>query len=138
MASSPIKGTGATAADLSAKDEAENVMIVDLVRNDLGRVCRPGTVVVDDALAVEHHPGLVHLVSTVGAGCARQPAGATCSAATIPPGSVSGAPKRTALRSHRDLEPVSRGPYCGAVGWVDADRRGAQLAVGIRTFWRDR
>ncbi len=58
--------------------------------------------------------------------------------ATFPPGSVSGAPKSSALRTIRDLEPVARGPYCGAVGWVDADRGEAELAVGIRTFWAER
>jgi para-aminobenzoate synthetase component 1 len=137
VASSPIKGTGVTAADLSPKDEAENVMIVDLVRNDLQHVCRPGTVEVTALLAVEHHPGLVHLVSTV-EGRLRPGAGwADLLAATMPPGSVSGAPKSSALRAIADLEPVPRGPYCGAVGWVDADRRVARLAVGIRSFWWD-
>ncbi len=58
-------------------------------------------------------------------------------AATFPPASVSGAPKSSALRIIGDLEPVSRGPYCGAIGWVDADRQAASLAVGIRTFWLD-
>ncbi|HMO12470.1 MAG TPA: chorismate-binding protein, partial [Actinotalea sp.] len=65
VTSGPIKGTARTAAGLTAKDEAENVMITDMVRNDLQRVCRPGTVEVTALLAVEHHPGLVHLVSTV-------------------------------------------------------------------------
>jgi para-aminobenzoate synthetase component 1 len=55
-----------------------------------------------------------------------------------PPGSVSGAPKHTALQAIADLEPVPRGPYCGAIGWVDGDRQLARLAVGIRTFWADR
>jgi para-aminobenzoate synthetase component 1 len=59
-------------------------------------------------------------------------------AATFPPGSVSGAPKHTALQAIADLEPVARGPYCGAVGWVDGDAGRADLAVGIRTFWADR
>lgn len=63
--SGPIKGTGRTEADLLEKDYAENVMIVDLVRNDIGRVCATGTVTVPDLCAVEKHPGLVHLVSTV-------------------------------------------------------------------------
>jgi para-aminobenzoate synthetase component 1 len=58
--------------------------------------------------------------------------------ATFPPGSVSGAPKSSALTTIRDLEPAPRGPYCGAIGWVDADRDEAELAVGIRTFWAAR
>ena len=133
--SGPIKGTGATEADLLPKDEAENVMIVDLVRNDLQRVCRAGTVEVPALLRVEHHPGLVHLVSTVQGRLSAGVGWADLLAATLPPGSVSGAPKSSALRAIGDLEPVSRGPYCGAIGFVDADRDYARLAVGIRTFW---
>jgi para-aminobenzoate synthetase component 1 len=92
---------------------------------------------VDDALAVERHPGLVHLVSTV-RGRLRPDAGwPALLAATSPPGSVSGAPKSTALAAIADLETTARGPYCGAIGWVDADAQQAELAVGIRTFWRD-
>ena len=137
VASSPIKGTGRTAADLLPKDEAENVMIVDLVRNDLQHVCEPGSVEVTGLLSVEQHPGLVHLVSTV-EGRLRPGAGwRDLFAATMPPGSVSGAPKSSALRAIADLEPVPRGPYCGAVGYVDADRGVARLAVGIRSFWWD-
>jgi para-aminobenzoate synthetase component 1 len=133
--SGPIKGTAPTAAQLLPKDEAENVMIVDLVRNDLQRVCRPGSVAVPELLALQQHPGLVHLVSTV-EGRLRPDAGwGDLLAATMPPGSVSGAPKSSALWAIDDLEPVLRGPYCGAVGWVDADRGRACLAVGIRTFW---
>ncbi|MGH8867385.1 MAG: chorismate-binding protein [Actinomycetes bacterium] len=135
--SGPIKGTGRTAGDLLPKDHAENVMIVDLVRNDLGRVCETGSVTVPALCAVEQHPGLVHLVSRV-RGRLRPGVGwAGLLAATSPPGSVSGAPKSSALRLIADLEPVPRGPYCGAVGWVDADRREGVLAVGIRTFWVD-
>jgi para-aminobenzoate synthetase component 1 len=135
--SSPIKGTGLVPADLGAKDRAENVMIVDLVRNDLQRACRPGTVAVPALLDVQAHPGLVHLVSTV-SGELRADAGwPDLLDATLPPGSVSGAPKSSALRAITELEPGPRGPYCGAVGWVDADRRRACLAVGIRTFWWD-
>ena len=133
--SGPIKGTGATEADLLPKDEAENVMIVDLVRNDLQRVGRPGTVAVPALLQVERHPGLVHLVSTVETRLRVGAGWADLLAATLPPGSVSGAPKSSALRAIEDLEPVPRGPYCGAVGFVDADRGYARLAVGIRTFW---
>jgi para-aminobenzoate synthetase component I len=135
LESRPIKGTGARRADLLAKDEAENVMIVDLVRNDLGRVCRTGSVVVPDLLAVEEHPGLVHLVSTV-AGDLRSDVGwPGILAATFPPGSVTGAPKLAALRIIEEVEAGPRGPYCGAFGWVDADAGRAELAVAIRTFW---
>jgi para-aminobenzoate synthetase component 1 len=133
--SSPIKGTATTAAGLLPKDEAENVMIVDLVRNDLQRACRPGTVEVPSLLRIEQHPGLVHLVSTVSGRLADGVGWPALLEATMPPGSVSGAPKSSALRAIADLEPVPRGPYCGAVGWVDADRGRAVLAVGIRTFW---
>jgi para-aminobenzoate synthetase component 1 len=134
--SSPIKGTGRTAADLLPKDEAENVMIVDLVRNDLGRVCATGSVEVASLLELEEHPGLVHLVSTV-RGRLRDDVGwPQLLEATFPPGSVTGAPKSSALRILRELEPTPRGPYCGAIGWVDATTRTAELAVGIRTFWR--
>ncbi|YCK36570.1 chorismate-binding protein [Actinomadura sp. ATCC 39365] len=133
--SGPIKGTGVTAADLLEKDYAENVMIVDLVRNDLGRVAAVGSVEVPSLCAVEEHPGLVHLVSTVRARLAPGVGWPELFAATFPPGSVTGAPKSSALRIINELEPVPRGPYCGAVGWVDADRGRAALAVGIRTFW---
>lgn len=135
--SSPIKGTAATPDAFLAKDRAENVMIVDLVRNDLGRVCDFGTVCVPALLAVEHHPGLVHLVSTV--------AGELCEGvgwpqlldATFPPGSITGAPKLAAMEVIRQLEPVPRGVYCGGIGWVDADRGIGELNVAIRTFWID-
>jgi len=138
ITSSPIKGTGVAAADLLPKDTAENVMIVDLVRNDLQHVCRPGTVEVTGLLEVEHHPGLVHLVSTVQGRLAAGVGWPQVLAATMPPGSVSGAPKSSALRAIADLEPMPRGPYCGAIGWVDADAGRANLAVGIRSFWWDR
>jgi para-aminobenzoate synthetase component 1 len=133
--SGPIKGTGRTAGDLTAKDAAENVMIVDLVRNDLGAVCRTGSVTVPRLLDVEEHPGLVHLVSTVRGELRDDVGWSDLLAATFPPGSVTGAPKSSALRVIEEVETVSRGPYCGAVGWVDADRTEAELAVAIRTFW---
>jgi para-aminobenzoate synthetase component 1 len=136
LTSSPIKGTGVTRDDLQIKDVAENVMIVDLVRNDLSRVAEVGSVAVDGLLSVEQHPSLVHLVSTVSARLAADVGWPEILAATFPPGSVTGAPKTSALRTIRDLEPVPRGPYCGAIGWVDGSR--GQLAVGIRTFWRSR
>ncbi|MER5643749.1 chorismate-binding protein [Streptosporangium sp. NPDC002524] len=133
--SRPIKGTGVTAEDLLEKDYAENVMIVDLVRNDLGRVAEVGSVSVPALCEVEEHPGLVHLVSTVRARLAPQYGWPELFSATFPPGSVTGAPKSSALRIIDELEPEPRGPYCGTVGRVDADRRRASLAVGIRTFW---
>lgn len=135
LTTGPIKGTGATPTDLSEKDRAENVMIVDLMRNDLGRVCRPGTVRVPGLLELEHHPGLVHLVSRVSGQLHDDASWPEILRALAPAGSVSGAPKLAALAAIADLESVPRGPYCGAVGWVDADRRIAELAVGIRTFW---
>ncbi|WP_053636468.1 chorismate-binding protein [Streptomyces sp. XY152] len=136
--SGPIKGTGRTEADLLEKDYAENVMIVDLVRNDIGQVCGPGTVTVPDLCAVEKHPGLVHLVSSV-RGELRGGAGwPELLDAAFPPGSVTGAPKSSALRIIDALETAPRGPYCGGIGWVDADRGAGVLAVGIRTFWIDR
>ncbi|WP_030754325.1 chorismate-binding protein [Streptomyces sp. NRRL F-5135] len=136
--SGPIKGTGRTAADLLDKDHAENVMIVDLVRNDLGRVCATGSVTVPALCAVEPHPGLVHLVSAVRGRLAGRAGWPELLAATFPPGSVTGAPKSSALKIIEELETAPRGPYCGGIGWVDADRGTAALAVGIRTFWIDR
>jgi para-aminobenzoate synthetase component I len=135
--SSPIKGTAATPDGFLAKDRAENVMIVDLVRNDLGRVCDWGTIEVPQLVDIEAHPGLVHLVSTV-EGRLRPGSGwADAIAATFPPGSVTGAPKLAALDHIAALEPVDRGVYCGAVGWVDADLGHGDLNVAIRTFWLD-
>ncbi|MGW3310775.1 chorismate-binding protein [Streptomyces sp. NPDC001073] len=136
--SGPIKGTGRTEADLLEKDFAENVMIVDLVRNDLGRVCATGTVSVPDLCVVEKHPGLVHLVSTVRGELPADAGWPELLASAFPPGSVTGAPKSSALRIIDALETAPRGPYCGGVGWVDADRGVGELAVGIRTFWVDR
>lgn len=140
VTSSPIKGTAATAQEMLPKDFAENVMIVDLVRNDLQHVCRPGTVRVDDLCRMEQHPGLVHLVSDVSGELRDGATWRNVLDASFPPGSVSGTPKHTALQAIADLETVPRGPYCGAIGWIDADRDEALLSVGIRTFWvaRDR
>jgi len=133
--SSPIKGTAATADGFTAKDTAENVMIVDLVRNDLGRVCEVGSIGVPALCTPEEHPGLVHLVSTV-EGRLRPGAGwAELFDATFPPGSVTGAPKLAALEQIRVLEPVPRDVYCGAVGWVDGYAGTGELNVAIRTFW---
>lgn len=142
LTSSPIKGTAAPGESMLEKDRAENVMITDLIRNDLSHVALPGSVQVPELLGHHVHPGLTHLQSTVTATLA--PAVTWTPAmwpaifdGTFPPGSVSGAPKSSALRIIAREEPTPRGPYCGAIGWVDADRRRAELAVGIRTFWWD-
>lgn len=140
VSSSPIKGTAAPGVTMLDKDVAENVMITDLVRNDLSHVAIPGTVSVPELLGEHDHPGLTHLESTVTAQLAPAydwsprlwPA---LLDGTFPPGSVSGAPKSAALRIIEREETARRGPYCGAIGWVDADARRAELAVGIRTFW---
>ena len=137
LVSGPIKGTGRTPRDLLAKDSAENVMIVDLVRNDLSRVCMTGTVEVPRLLHVEEHPGLVHLVSEVRGQMKPGTPWSDILDATFPPGSVTGAPKSSALRIIAEMESVSRRVYCGAVGWIDADQEQGELAVAIRTFWRD-
>ncbi len=137
----PIKGTAAGHAALvaSAKDHAENVMIVDLARNDLGRVCAPGSIHVPSLCAVEAHPGLHHLVSTVRGRLRTEVGIGALVGATFPPASVTGAPKPRVLQVIEELEPVRRGVYCGAFGWIDtrADdpaRVEADLAVAIRTF----
>ena len=136
LRSSPIKGTARVASELLDKDQTENIMIVDLVRNDLGQVCESGSVRVVDLLRTEQHPGLVHLVSDVEG---TLPVGTKWSgifAALLPPGSVSGAPKSSALEVIQRLENGPRGIYCGGFGWVNANDQTAELAVGIRTFWQ--
>lgn len=135
LTSGPIKGTARTPDGLLAKDRAENIMIVDMVRNDLSKVATVGSVKVPSLLKVESYPGLHHLVSTVSASMPTDVGWSQILAATFPPGSVTGAPKSAAVRVITELEPVPREVYCGAFGWVDADRREARLAVAIRTFW---
>jgi para-aminobenzoate synthetase component I len=139
----PIKGTrprvedpaldAALADDLatSSKDRAENVMVVDLERNDLGRVCVPGTVEVPQLTAVERHPTVWHLVSTV-TGELRPSLGyGELLRATFPCGSITGAPKVSAMTIIEQLEPVRRGWYCGAIGFLSPGA--ASLSVAIRT-----
>jgi len=133
---SPIKGTKRSVTErFGSKDRAENVMIVDLMRNDLGQICIPGTIAVPDLLRNEDHPGLSHLVSDV-TGTLRS--GITWDeilAALLPAGSISGAPKSAAKRIISELEPSARSTYCGVLGWVHGDK--AVLSVAIRTFWRE-
>ncbi len=138
----PIKGTrprgrgrddaaAASALTSSAKDAAEHVMIVDLERNDLGRVCAPGSVTVPEFMALEGHPTVWHLASTV-TGRLRDDVGlAELLAATFPSGSVTGAPKRMAVARTALVEPVRRGVYCGAIGVVS--RGLLDFSVAIRT-----
>ncbi len=133
--SRPIKGTTTPGGAFVAKDRAENVMIVDLVRNDLGRVCEAGSVTVPSLCRPESHPGLVHLVSTIRGRLRGGVGWSGLLDATFPPGSVTGAPKEAALDVIAGLEPVGRGVYCGAVGWVDAATGDGDLNVAIRTFW---
>ena len=136
LRSSPIKGTARVASELLEKDNTENVMIVDLVRNDLGQICESGSVNVLDLLRLEEHPGLVHLVSDVEGTLPVNTQWGEIFTALMPPGSVSGAPKSSALEVIARLEKSPRGIYCGGFGWVNADDRTAKLAVGIRTFWQ--
>jgi len=133
--SSPIKGTQPTySQEFGAKDQAENVMIVDLMRNDLGQICKSGTVEVPRFLSSEEHPGLQHLVSDVQGELLDGISWSKIITALSPPGSVSGAPKSSATQIIEANE-IARGPYCGALGWVQGDK--AVLSVAIRTFWKD-
>lgn len=136
LRSSPIKGTAKVASELLEKDQTENIMIVDLIRNDLGQVCEPGSVKVVDLLRLEQHPGLVHLVSDVEGTLPAETQWSEIFSALLPPGSVSGAPKSSALEVIERLENGARGIYCGGFGWINADDQTAELAVGIRTFWQ--
>lgn len=144
----PIKGTRpATGPDRRAdlkqsdKDRAELAMIVDLMRNDLGRVCEFGSVAVDDPRSIEHHgtdapafgvPGVYHGVATVTGVVRRGLDVADILRATFPPGSVTGAPKIRAMQMIDELEPLRRGPYCGCVGYV-SDCGHFAWNVAIRT-----
>jgi para-aminobenzoate synthetase component 1 len=132
--STPIKGT-ATSASFGEKDKAENVMIVDLMRNDFGSICESGSVDVPRLLAAEEHPGLFHLVSDVVGNLRSDIKWEDISEHLLPAGSISGAPKSSALKTIAQIEQVSRGPYCGVIGWVEGDK--ALLSVGIRIFWSE-
>jgi para-aminobenzoate synthetase/4-amino-4-deoxychorismate lyase len=145
VTTSPIKGTCRRSDDEvvaarqraeltgSAKNRAENVMIVDLMRSDLGRVCAPGSVTVPRLAAAEPHPGLWHLVSDVRGELPRGRSDADLVAATFPPGSVTGAPKVRAMEVIGALEAVPREVYTGAIGFR-SPVAGLELNVAIRTF----
>jgi para-aminobenzoate synthetase component I len=144
----PIKGTRrrgrtreedrALACELlaSGKDRAENVMIVDVLRNDLGRVCRPGSVRVPRLCRLERTAAVQHLVSTVTGQLAPGRDAFDLLAATFPGGSITGAPKIRAMELLEELEPVRRGPYTGALGWIGPDGAMATSII-IRTFVAD-
>jgi para-aminobenzoate synthetase component 1 len=102
----------------SEKDRAENVMIVDLLRNDLSRVCAPGTVRVPELFHLEQHPTVLHLVSTVTGTLRPGHRAADLLRASFPGGSITGAPKVRAMEIIAELEPTQRGPYCGMIGYV--------------------
>lgn len=130
---SPIKGTIRSDEDVfGEKDKAENLMIVDLMRNDLGRICEAGSIEVSELFRNEKHPGITHLVSDVEGRLKSGISWREILEATMPPGSVSGAPKSSALSIIEENEGL-RGPYCGTLGWIHGDR--AELSVAIRTFW---
>lgn len=114
------------------KERAEHVMLVDLARNDLGRVCEFGTVTVDDLMVIERYSHVMHIVSGV-SGTVRQGVGPVdVIRATFPHGTVSGAPKVRAMEIIDDLEPVARGPYAGAVGYLDFSGN-VDTAICLRT-----
>ncbi len=134
----PIKGTrpqddDAAALEASEKDAAELAMIVDLMRNDLGRVCEIGSIAVDSARLIETHPTVHHGVAEVSGRVRAGLDAFDCIAATFPPGSVTGAPKVRAMQVIDELESARRGPYCGATGLIAADGSFA-LNVAIRTM----
>ena len=143
--SGPIKGTVHRPNDperavlslrqlqASAKDAAEHVMIVDLMRNDLGRVCEYGTVNAPRRPTAEAHPGLWHLVTTVEGRLRREVGNAALLQAAFPPGSVTGAPKVQALKVIAELEPTGREVYTGAIGYA-SPLAGLELNVAIRTL----
>ena len=143
--SRPIKGTRPRGRDAledlrleaelaaSAKDRAENLMIVDLVRNDLGRVCTPGSIAVPELMAIEAYAAVFQMVSTVTGRLSPGRDGLDLIAAAFPPGSMTGAPKRAAMELLDRLERVRRGVYAGALGYLDV-RGGLDLSVVIRTF----
>lgn len=143
----PIKGTrprdpdpdrdARLAADLqsSAKDRAENLMIVDLMRNDLSRACVPGTVRVERLFELEAHPTVHHLVSTVTGRLAAGLGPAELMAATFPPGSITGAPKHQAMKVIAGHEPP-RGPWCGSMFLLEEDRFTASVLIRTAAFER--
>lgn len=130
---SPIKGTSRDGVFLE-KDYAENIMIVDLMRNDISPLCAPGSVEVPRLLGVEQHPGLFHLVSDVRGTIKKSITWREILERITPAGSITGAPKSSAREIIGKHEPY-RGVYCGTIGWIYQGR--ADFSVAIRTFFRD-
>lgn len=140
----PIKGTRsrgitptqdqALARELieSLKDRAENIMIVDLLRNDLGRVCVPGSVQVPQLCGLESYANVHHLVSVVTGELSEQSSALTLLAAAFPGGSITGAPKVRAMQIIDEQEPSRRSVYCGCLGYVDV-RGHMDTSIAIRT-----
>jgi para-aminobenzoate synthetase component 1 len=141
----PIKGTRPRSVDpaedeqrkrelaMSVKDRAENVMIVDLLRNDLSRVSRPGSVVVDDLFRIETIEFVHHLVSVVSSRLDSRKTPLDLLQAAFPGGSVTGAPKVRSMEVIAELEPTVRGPYCGCLGYLGFDST-MDTSILIRTF----
>jgi len=132
---SPIKGTQdpKITESFGVKDQSENIMIVDLMRNDLSRICETGSIEVTDFLRTEIHPGVRHLVSDVRGTLNAGITWGEIFQGLLPAGSISGAPKLSAIQIIADNEPVVRDVYCGVIGWIEGSE--SLLALAIRTFW---
>ncbi len=133
----PIKGSLGPGQDreallASVKDRAENLMIVDLMRNDLSRICIPGSVTVDALCEVDSFATIHHMASTVRGRMRPDASPLDGVAACFPPGSMTGAPKLAAMRWCEVMEGATRGVYSGALGWIGPDA--AELSVTIRTL----
>jgi anthranilate synthase component 1 len=114
------------------KERAEHVMLIDLARNDLGRVCEFGTVAVDDLMVIERYSHVMHIVSGVSGDLRPGVGPVDVLRATFPHGTVSGAPKVRAMEIIDELEPTARGPYAGAVGYIDFSGN-LDTAIALRT-----